>query len=95
MRAHLAHDGNFLQELLELAGIILQLLQDLHSHLLPAVVAAVQVAEAAGCHLQGNFARNTKGTNKDSALNCMHGWRWMLACNTNSTVSEHYCKSSW
>jgi hypothetical protein len=69
MRAHLAHDGNFLQELLELAGVILQLLQDLHSHLLPAVVAAVQVAEAAGCHLQGNFARNTKGTNKDSALN--------------------------
>jgi hypothetical protein len=41
-----------LQELLVLAGVVLHLLEDLHSHLLPAVVAPVQIAEAAGSNLQ-------------------------------------------
>lgn len=48
---HFAHDGDLLQELLVLAGIILQLLEDLDSNLLTTVVAAVQIAEAASSHL--------------------------------------------
>jgi hypothetical protein len=61
MPPHLAHDGHLLQELLVLACIILQLLQDLDCHLLPTVVAPVQIAEAASSNLETESRSGMRG----------------------------------
>jgi len=48
---HLPHDRHLLQKLVVLRRVVLQVLQDLDRHLLPAVAALVQVAERPRRHL--------------------------------------------